>query len=251
MMIDITHRLEQSLKRSFSNKQTNYQIELQRLAGFGRLSANLIHDMSTPLTAAVLTLDEIKIEQSSDPLVKRACQDLKLLEKYVSAARKQLKGESDKVNFSLTVAIRQVIMLLSGRDKNYDVELLVYIASSVRLYGDQVKFHQVMANLINNAIESYVGTNDDRARTVTIRVSRPYANTVRIVIADKGKGIDMKDKNKIFEPFYSTKHGKDKSLGIGLAAVKDYVEKDFNGRVMFDSNIGLGTSFSVQLPLDR
>lgn len=248
MMTGITYRLKQVPKRFLINDQISYQLEMQRMAEFGRVSASLIHDLSTPLTAATLTLDQIKVQQSSDSLMKRARQDLKVLERYVSAARKQLQGESNNINFSLTVAIHQIVMLLSSRAKTQDVKLLVDTKATVRLYGDQIKFNQIMANLINNAIEAYDGI-DHCPRIVTISVHLPRPNIVNIVVSDKGIGIKTKDKARIFEPFYSTKHGGDKGLGLGLANVKYYVVNDFNGKITAHYKPSSGTRFIITLPL--
>ena len=225
------------------------EMELQRMAEFGRLGASLIHEMSTPLTAAALTLDQIRSEQPN-VLLKKARQDIRQLERYVSAAKNQLKGESHETSFSLTVAIHQVVMLLSARAKSSNTKILVNTIGSIRLYGDVVKFHQIMANLINNAIEAY-DEQTDFGRIVTISVSRPHQNSVSIVVSDNAKGIAPKDKARIFDPFFTTKQGKGRGLGIGLATVKKYVEVDFRGSIRVKSKLSAGTSFSVNIPLSK
>jgi two-component system C4-dicarboxylate transport sensor histidine kinase DctB len=224
------------------------EAELRRLAEFGRVSAALIHEISTPLTAASLTLEQLRQEQS-DRLVKRAQRDLKQLESYIRAARQQLKGESRPSSFSLTVAIHQVVMILEARARALDVKLLVNTIGSIRIYGDQVKFHQVMANLINNAIDSFA-PESGRPKIVWVRVTR-QKDILTITVSDNGQGISRRNLGRIFEPFFSTKPTADKGLGIGLDTVKRYVEQDFQGTVKVKSRPSFGSSFIIRLNLGR
>lgn len=222
------------------------EIELRRLAEFGRVSATLIHELSTPLTAASITLEQLRQERSVS-LVRRAQRDLKQLERYLNAARQQLKGQSEPTSFSLTVAIHQVVMILSARARSLDVKLLINTVGSVRLYGDKVKFQQIIANLINNAIDSYEG-GSNRPRLVKVQVEAHKTFAV-VSVSDYGKGISRMELGRVFNPFYSTKAGAVKSLGIGLATVKRYIEQDFNGSIKVKSRTNYGSSFDLRLPL--
>lgn len=226
---------------------TPQELELQRLAEFGRLSAFLIHDLSTPLTAAVITLEQLLAERPNK-LIKQASRDLKQLERYVVAAKNQLRGESKLSSFSLTIAIHQVIMLLSGRAQHEQVKVLAKTIGSVYLRGDKAKFQQIMANLINNAIESYEGISS-RAKIIEVNVVLTKDNQVSITVLDHGKGIKSKDLAKIFNAFYSTKKTIHRGLGLGLVSVKQFVEHDFRGRILVKSEPGDGTSFNLLLPL--
>jgi two-component system phosphate regulon sensor histidine kinase PhoR len=199
--------------------------------------------MSTPLTAASLTLAQIE-DRHSDQLLREVRRDLKLLERYVIAARKQLKGESSPNSFSVTVAIHQVVMILSAKAKANNVKLLVNSLGSIRLYGDQVKFHQIMANLINNAIEAYL-PDANVPRHVSVRVELAGSNKVNITVSDSGIGMSRRMQKHIFESFYSSKG----NMGLGLATVKHYVEHDFGGTIDVRSRLGYGTRFSVIFPI--
>jgi len=240
-------RNKESISLVLSDDQQKRQLELQRLAEFGRLSASLIHEISTPIMAAALTLDEMGSDQPSS-LIKQARQDIRQLELYVTAAKKQLTGESAKTNFSMTVAIHQITMLLSSRAKLNNIKILVNTKSRVRLYGDLVKFHQLLANLINNAIEAYDISHEGQ-RIVRVSVELKGPKMAIIKVSDKGSGISSLDKKHIFEPFYTTKYGQDRGLGLGLATVKQYVEQEFGGKITVTSNTDNGTTFKITLPI--
>lgn len=241
------HQQKRRLAIHLYSDQIDQVYEFQRFAEFGRLSAGLIHEISTPLTSAVLTLDQIRSEPSS-LMIRRARQDLHQLERYVIAARKQLKNQSNKTTFSLTVVIHQVAMLLTPRARESNVKLIINTIGSIRLYGDQVKLHQALSNLINNAIESY----DDHMerRFVKINVSQKGSKVI-ITVADHGKGIKREDLQRIFEPFYSTKHEIGRGIGIGLATVKQNIEEEFSGRITVFSKYQEGTCFLVTIPIEN
>ncbi len=226
--------------------------EMLRLVEFGRVSASLIHEMSSPLTAAVLVLDQMSGDDKSRSNIRQVRRNLRVLERYVVAAKQQLKGESRPVSFSLTVAIHQVAMILSPRAKALNVRLLVNTIGSIRLYGDRIKFHQVIANLVNNAIEAYDKSTNSK-RLIAIKVIRnTKASTVSIKIKDNGIGIKPKELKHIFEPFYSTKQESFRGgMGIGLDIVKSYVEQDFKGSIKASSNLDSGTEFTLIIPITK
>ncbi|MGH7234675.1 MAG: sensor histidine kinase [Candidatus Saccharimonadales bacterium] len=223
--------------------------ELIRLAELGRVSASLIHEMTTPLTAATLVLDNMSDEHEERDL-KLVRRNLRLIERYVVAARQQLNGDSQPASFSLTVAIHQVAMILSARAKEANVRLLINSIGSIRLYGDKVKFQQIISNLLNNAIDAY----NDRAlpkRLINVLVERIGEKKLSITVTDHGCGITPEQFEHVFEPFYSTKRKDKRGIGIGLDITKRYVEKDFNGTIKASSNPKSGTSFKLTIPFNK
>lgn len=228
-------------------RSNKIQADIQRLAEFGRVSAGLIHEISTPLTAAALSLDQLHIEQRESKLVLQARRDIRRLEKYLAAARNQLKGGGNMTNFSLTVAIHQVAMLMEHRAERSGVKLLLKTDGSIRLYGDNVMLEQALANLIANAIEA-CDESSDKPKVVRVEVNKT-SKAVYLSVKDNGIGIRQSDLTRVFEPFYSTKSTIGRGIGIGLSVVRTNIEAGFNGQVLVDSNYGHGTIFTIVIPL--
>lgn len=221
------------------------QAELQRLAELGRLSATLLHEISNPLTAALLHLENAGHDPAS---LREARRSIKTLKRYVEAARQQVRKQSTLTDFKITTSLAQIKRVIIPLAKKAGVNLVFSSVPDCRLYGDPVKFQQVLANLIVNAIEAYQNQPADRlAKPVHVQISAA-AHTLMIEVSDWGQGIDQAQIAHIFEPFYTTKSQAGHGLGIGLAIVRQYVTDDFGGSISVRSSSRHGTTFSVIMP---
>lgn len=240
-VIERTHELEEL--------QLARLLEMQPFAEFGRIGASLVHDIANPLTAANLHLEELNRQQHSE-LVRQVQRNLYHLERYLVAARKQIKRESDLKVFAVGSELKQVAKLLTNRAHKAGVHIVVDKIANIKLYGDVVKFSQFVANLLANAVEAS-DKADDPVRT-EVRVSAyTQGKFVIINVTDHGVGIAPENIDKLFEPFYSTKSNARGGLGLGLALVKQYVEHDFRGTISVVSDSQKGTVFTVKLKGQR
>jgi signal transduction histidine kinase len=178
--------------------------ELQRLAELGRLSASLLHEISNPLTAAILYLEQVEDQQA--PSIRHARHNIQLLQRYVDAARQQVRQESQPTHFQVSPQIDQVKRLLRPLAKRSKVKLKIQQAANYRLYGDPVKFQQIVTNLIVNAIDAY---NSDLVishnRTVMVSLTSRH-QWLLLQVTDWGRGITSRQLPRLFEPFYTTKN---------------------------------------------
>ncbi len=105
---------------------------------------------------------------------------------------------------------------------------------------------QVLINLISNAqVHAFEAMNTGEMR-LTARVS-PQGR-VHMEFSDNGKGIAQQNLKRIFDPFFTTKLGQGGS-GLGLSVVNNIVEGLLGGTIRVDSQLGVGTSFFLDLPL--
>lgn len=235
-VVERTRQLEQA--------QMQRVMELQRLAEFGRLSAGLLHDVASPLTVASLNLKELG-NKSHSQLLSRAMQSLQYIERFLDAARKQLKSQGNITEFAVTKELQQVLSILNHRAREEMVSIKIAAPKRYRLTADPVKFNQIMANLILNGIEAYQGTKIEK-RELTISLAREK-ESIRINVIDHGRGLTKDQIEHIFEPFYTTKPEGRHNMGIGLVTVKKLVETDFLGRIKVTSSKRYGTCFTIWL----
>jgi signal transduction histidine kinase len=219
--------------------------ELQRLAEFGRLSAQLLHEISNPLTAAVLYLDQHQGQSSTG--IRHARRNIRLLQRYVEAARQQARQTGQPVDFYVRPQIGDIRRVMLPLARQAGVSLRIMPTANYRLFGDPVKFQQIVANLIANAIDAYSKMSKPPSKKL-VQVTFDGRNEWLLAqIRDWGTGIDSDKLPRVFDPFYTTKNRSGGGLGIGLALVKQYVEQDFNGSVKATSTLLDGTVFSLKL----
>ncbi len=110
----------------------------------------------------------------------------------------------------------------------------------IQLLGDKDQLVRVMNNLINNAIQA---VPENREPDIRIGMRKKGENVI-ISVSDNGSGIPDDQKDKIFEPRFTTKT---KGMGLGLAMVKNIIT-GFGGEVWFETRLGEGTTFYLKIP---
>jgi two-component system OmpR family sensor kinase len=114
--------------------------------------------------------------------------------------------------------------------------------------GDSAHLHQVVGNLVTNAMR-HAGED----ASVTIRLSRPDDDTVAVEVIDDGDGISAEDVPHLFERFYRADVSRSRlsgGSGLGLSIVKRLIERH-NGTITVESELGEGTTFRILLPVWR
>lgn len=225
--------------------QMEKMLELHRFAEFGRLSAALLHDITNPLTAVSINLEQIKGKHHAD-LLEQARQGISQMEQYVLSARRQLQYQSEIKKFNIADEIQQVAALLTSKANVQQVRITLDLSENVSLHGDSTQFDHIISNLIANAIDAY--DEIERDDKVVAIVARQKGSFAQIEVIDHGAGIPNDALKHIFEAFYTTKKHS-RGTGIGLSIVKQTVETDFNGEVKVVSSKKTGTRFTLLLPL--
>jgi signal transduction histidine kinase len=119
------------------------------------------------------------------------------------------------------------------------------LGSGISLKIDNHRISQILNNLIINSIDAM-----DESGLIEIRsdlVKKQESGYCRLSIRDTGKGISKEDSQLVFTPYFTTKES---GTGLGLPIVERIVN-DHGGTIWFDSGEGIGTTFYIDLPLER
>ena len=137
--------------------------------------------------------------------------------------------------------VTYVVDLIISSKELFEKNVITIIHPKKPLYHsiDRNQWIRVMTNLIQNALQSIPSYRKPQIK-ITIREKN---KEIEIVISDNGMGIEVENKNKIFEPRFTTKSG---GMGLGLGIVKKIIQS-LNGEIEFQSKLNKGTDFIIQL----
>ena len=227
----------------------------ESLAAVGRATTQVAHEIRNPLGSIRLGVsmlrDSVNDQEALNTieLVERGIKHLNKLVVDVTQFSRQKELERSEVD--LHESLERSIDLVSERisEKNAKVETMF---SDRQIVGqwDPYQLRQVFVNVIANAVDasqenSSVMISTELLSPETDGDGQPPKNYARITIADQGKGMDQATRDRIFEPFFSTKK---RGTGLGLAIVKQIVEQH-GGRITVASEPGKGSKFNIDLPV--
>ncbi|MDP2158634.1 MAG: ATP-binding protein, partial [Nitrospirota bacterium] len=237
------------LYRNLQNKmaelgETQEQlIQSAKMAAIGELASNVAHEINNPLTS-IIGFAELSKEDDDIESIRKS---LDIIEKESLRARdivKQLLGFARKKPLHLTevdinAVVNEVLVLSSSQTRMGKVTVTEEYSDIPRTKGDIDQLKQVFLNIITNAIHSMPDGGNITIRTFT------KGEYILVSFSDTGHGISGEVRNRIFEPFFSTK--KEKGTGLGLS-ISYRIIQDHGGRIDVESEPGKGTTFIVRLP---
>jgi signal transduction histidine kinase len=136
------------------------------------------------------------------------------------------------------VALIKRIVDLHSPEGDLSLQLNV---KEIYIMGDEQLLGRTFSNIILNAFQSAVPGKANKVQVTLERLS----NVARISFEDQGKGIEPAIAERIFVPYFTTKKS---GSGLGLAIAKQGIET-MRGKVWFDTTVGIGTTFFIELPL--
>jgi signal transduction histidine kinase/DNA-binding response OmpR family regulator len=218
----------------------------EHLAIMGKLSACVVHELNNPLDGVkrYISLAQMKRDQADD------------VERYLGEAQKGLNKMSLAINSILNVAnpnrilksqdtlfnqLREAvkILLLQAKDQRVEIKISTPPIFEEIYFGTD--FYTVFVNLIKNALQSM----SDSGRLEIIGFVQE--DHLEIHFKDTGPGIDQKNLDNIFKPFFTTKV-QGQGLGLGLTIVQKIVSR-YQGTISVESSVGQGCKFIIRLPL--
>jgi signal transduction histidine kinase len=224
------------------NRMENELIQSERLGIIGKMAAGVAHEINNPLGIIRYNAEDLLFaEELSD----EARDGLNAISRNAARAGDTIASLLDlaspkpmvKSVLDLEEIVRDSIALLGPKIKNVTLTLTMKDAP-LSICGDSPALHQVMVNLLLNAISSM-----EDQKEIHISGDRS-ADGVRLVVADTGKGIRQEDLAQVFEPFFSSRKN---GFGLGLFITRRIVERHY-GVIFAESQMGKGACFILEFP---
>ena len=232
-------------------------IHAQKMESLGLLTSHIIHDFNNLLSgimgyASLLEkkiADNPKLQKYISTIITSSERASTLINQLLNFSRKKM---AEKEIVSLNDLIKESLDFLAMNLKTINLDIQLN-ESQILLQADKTKISQVIINLIVNARDALENIQRPiiHLRTDRVEISNQSnlldGRYALIEISDNGSGISPENQKKIFEPFFTTK-GQGRGTGLGLAIVREIIQ-DYNGRIELVSEPGLGTTFTILLPI--
>jgi signal transduction histidine kinase len=254
------HDVTEDLKRShelLNHEVTRMRQELEnknlelarreRLAALGEMATGVAHEIRNPLGGIQLFTSllerDLEVLPESQKLVRKIAGGVDTLDKIVGDIL-DFAGQHDPDGrqAALLHIVGNVIDAAQGRAQLQDVEV-IFDEHALRhdVWADQTRIERALLNLVLNGIDA-----TPAGGRVVISAALGDHGFINVTVSDDGTGVDEALQQRIFNPFFTTKHS---GTGLGLAIVHRIVEAH-GGRVAVHNHDGGGARFTLSLPSD-
>jgi len=228
-------------------------VQAEKLASLGTLSAGVAHEINNPISGIKNCINRIiktpeNIEKNAKYilLIKEATGKIEnVVQHLLNFSRKQ-DILFEKTNLNLV--IDNAIKLAAHKLQSKSITLNVDYKEKYFVSGSANHLEQVFVNLILNSLDAIIERIEKEPNLsgkVEININR-ISDRVYIYLKDNGMGIPDKIRDKIFDPFFTSKKV-GKGTGLGLSVSFNLI-KEHGGEIQFNSSVGVGTEFIIDLP---
>jgi two-component system, NtrC family, nitrogen regulation sensor histidine kinase NtrY len=224
----------------------------ERIAAWQEIARRLAHEIKNPLTPIQMAMDTLRktwkkkhpsfdeILEESTATVMEEADRLKHIVSEFSAFARMPKPEFARLD--LNELVHSALALYQGGAAPVEMRLFDQLP---QLDADKNQLNQVVLNLVENARDA-IGQRTGGRITVSTRLGEAGDRCV-LIVDDNGPGVPGELKDKVFAPYFTTKHAKG-GTGLGLAIVHRIVS-DHGGRIAVGDSPGGGARFAIELPL--
>ncbi len=198
-----------------------------KLVSMGEMIGNIAHQWRQPLSVISTIASGIRVKSEFNILkedellqdMRSITEQTQYLSKTIDDFRNFIKNDTNRENIYISNLVEKTMSILKSSIVNNNIEAVLDIKEDGIINGFENQLIQALINIINNskdAINDYIGKNDNKY--IFIKTHKVKGNLV-LVIKDNGGGIDKDIIDKIFDPYFTTKH---KSIGTGIGLSMSY-----------------------------
>ncbi|WP_417325380.1 ATP-binding protein [Halarcobacter sp.] len=235
-------------------------MQQSKMAAMGEVLENIAHQWRQPLSTISSASTGIKLQHElgvlkdemffeSLDIINNSSQ---FLSKTIDDFRSFFKPDQEKQYFNFDDVFEKVKMIINSKFKTEEIEL-IKTSDETEVLNYSNALIQVLINIFNNSKDAFIENNIDK-RVIFIDAYKEKDNLI-IKIKDNAGGISKDIIDKVFEPYFTTKH-KTHGTGIGLYMCEEIVTKHMQGKIevqneefTFEKNIYKGTLFTIELAL--
>jgi len=265
---DSNHELLSTLEKL--HEFQSQLVETEKMASLGDMVAGIAHEVNTPIglgvTASSLLSDKLseikhafenktlkssqlkKFLTDSNESVAIIFRNLERAAKLISSFKKVAVDQSSEENriFNVNDLLNEVVVTLSAKLESNNVNLSVNCPEDFIINSKPGPINQILINLILNSIHHAFEGKDNRNITIIVM---NLSDQLHLNFTDNGNGIDDSIKEKIFDPFTTTKRGSGGS-GLGMHLVYNLVTQALDGHIALEDHFSQGVTFDITFPVE-
>lgn len=233
-----------------------------KMAAMGEMIENIAHQWRQPLSVISTVATGAKLKKDlnllSDSEFYETMEIINNSSQHLSNTiddfRNFFSNDKEVISFDVNEAINKALSLVTSKLKNRDIQI-IKSKDEITVLGLKNEFIQVILNIINNAIDAFE-TLKDSDKYIFINSYKENENLI-LTIKDNASGIKEEIINRIFEPYFTTKH-KSQGTGIGLYMSLEIIKKHMHGELLvsnkeyiYNNNKCKGAEFKIIIPLNQ
>ncbi|APW66679.1 MULTISPECIES: HAMP domain-containing sensor histidine kinase [Arcobacteraceae] len=253
MMNDMMENLEEKIQKEINQRLEQEQLLIQqsKLASMGEMIGNIAHQWRQPLAQISAIHMNMKITYDFDKFTKdyidTKIKEANTLTSYMSQTisdfQNFFKPQGEKEEFSIEKACIDAYNILKSSLKYHEIEVTFNLIEDTQIFGYKNEYSQVILNVLSNAKDILIERKIENPK-INIEI-KEGENFAIVKITDNAGGVEKNIVNKIFEPYFTTRH-KTQGTGIGLYMSKNIIERNMNGFINV-INIENGALFTVKV----
>jgi PAS domain S-box-containing protein len=226
-----------------------------RLASMGEMIANIAHQWRQPLSELGILLYGMKKEhincsenEKFNIQYDKSKNLIKQMSQTIDDFRNFFSPNKPKEHFFVCDIIDEVMFILKDTLKNEHIHVDIVCDKEIKLFGYANELSHVLINILNNAKDAYCHIST-KSKLINIS-AKQNSKSIQIKISDNGIGIPKNRIDKVFEPYFTTKHSSH-GTGLGLYMVKLIVEDSMNGKIEVKNNEKSGVCFTITFKKEK
>ena len=246
------NNLEDEIKKAIKEirEKDHMLIKQSKQAAMGEMIGNIAHQWRQPLNAIGIKIQNIEEayefeELTKEYLSKQINETMELLQhmsRTIDDFRNFFRTDKEKQFFNLKDIIKKTVHLIENSFENHVIDIQLDLESCM-VKGFPNEYSQVLLNILNNAKDAILF---DKINNPLIKISLRKENNLAIVkVFNTGKHINRKIMDKIFDPYFTTKH-ENIGTGIGLYMSKTIIDKNMQGK-LYVKNVKKGVEFTIEI----
>ncbi|MCT7520223.1 ATP-binding protein [Aliarcobacter cryaerophilus] len=256
MINDVIENLEDKIKNEIDQRLAQEQILIQqsKLAAMGEMIGNIAHQWRQPLAQISAIHMNMKVtydfNKFDEVYLNEKIKEANKLTSYMSQTINDFQNffipQKEKEIFSIEKACRDAYNIIDSSLKYHNIEINFNIKEDTNILGYKNEFSQVILNILSNAKDILIERKIENPK-IDIEVKNGDNYSI-IKIHDNAGGVKDDILDKIFDPYFTTRH-KTQGTGIGLYMAKNIIERNMSGFINV-KNIGNGALFTIKVLKD-